>query len=201
MTQKVDYFDRIRVSKKRKEERPAHVACEWPGCTAAGAYRAPKKKRSEGEYHSFCLDHVKEYNKSYNYFEGMDDDAIAGYQKAAQTGHRPTWKLGQNSWAEYNGGKLRGSAFRKRARDPFNILGEDGEAPAAPRPRTVKTLERKALDALGLDETATSDQIKAQYKLLVKKFHPDANGGSRAMEDRFREIIQAYDLLRASGYC
>jgi DnaJ-class molecular chaperone len=65
----------------------------------------------------------------------------------------------------------------------------------------VKSLERKALDTLGLDDTATADQIKTQYKQLVKRFHPDANGGSRSMEDRFREIIQAYDLLRAAGYC
>jgi hypothetical protein len=201
MTGKVDYFDRIRVGKKRKEERPAQTACEWPGCSASGAYRAPKGARAEGQYHSFCLDHVKEYNRTYNYFAGMDDSAIAGFQKSAATGHRPTWKLGQNSWAEFNGGKLRSSAFRRAARDPFDILGDSGPAPEQPRKRMVKSLERKALDTLGLDDAATAEQIKTQYKLLVKRFHPDANGGSRAMEDRFREIIQAYDLLRAAGYC
>jgi len=201
MTGKVDYFDRIRVGKKRKDERPASVACEWPGCAAAGAYRAPKGRRAEGQYHSFCLDHVKDYNRTYNYFAGMDDDDIAGFQKSAATGHRPTWKLGQNSWAEFNGGKLRSSAFRRAARDPFDLLGGEAAAAEQPRKRMVRSLERKALDTLGLEESATADQIKTQYKLLVKRFHPDANGGSRAMEDRFREIIQAYDLLRAAGYC
>ena len=200
MTEKMDYFDRIRVGRKRTQERPAQVACEWPGCAAAGAYRAPKGRRAEGQYHAFCLDHVKAYNRTYNYFAGMDDDDIAGFQKSAATGHRPTWKLGQNSWAEFNGGKLRSNAFRRAARDPFDLLGGTA-APEPPRKRTVKSLERKALDTLGLDESATPDQVKTQYKLLVKRFHPDANGGSRAMEDRFREIIQAYDLLRAAGYC
>jgi hypothetical protein len=202
MTDKTDYFDRIRVSKRRKEERPAQAAaCEWPGCAAPGAYRAPKGRRAEGQYHSFCLDHVKEYNRTYNSFAGMDDDDIAGFQKSAATGHRPTWKLGENSWAEYNGGKLRSSAFPRAARDPFNLFNEAGQAAEPPKQRKVKSLERKALDTLGLDENASADQIKTQYKQLVKKFHPDANGGSRAMEDRFREIIQAYDLLRSSGYC
>ena len=69
------------------------------------------------------------------------------------------------------------------------------------RPRALLNGQRKALESLGLDEHATPEQVKAQYKALVKRFHPDANGGSRAMEDRFREIIQAYDRLKSSGFC
>jgi DnaJ-class molecular chaperone len=67
--------------------------------------------------------------------------------------------------------------------------------------RPVRNAERKALDTLGLEPGATADEIKAQYKSLVKRFHPDANGGSRAMEDRFREIVQAYDYLKTAGVC
>ena len=68
-------------------------------------------------------------------------------------------------------------------------------------PRALRNGQKKALESLGLDEHATPEQVKAQYKMLVKRFHPDANGGSRAMEDRFSEIIQAYDRLRSSGFC
>ena len=73
------------------------ATCGWPGCRAAGTHRAPKGRGRDGEYLFFCLDHVREYNHSYNYFAGMSDDEVAAWQKAAITGHRPTWKMGVGS--------------------------------------------------------------------------------------------------------
>ena len=67
--------------------------------------------------------------------------------------------------------------------------------------RPVRSTDLKSLHSMGLDETATPDQVKAQYKTLVKRLHPDANGGSRANEDKLREIIQAYGRLRETGFC
>jgi hypothetical protein len=197
------YFDSIRVKPRRREAERQAAPCQWPGCSQHGGYRAPKGRRAEGEYHDFCLEHVKEYNKTYNYFAGMDDEAVRGFQKADAIGHRPTWKLGENSWAELNGGRFRrnGSTARSSG-DAFGLFGDSTARPAAPLvPRALLNSQRKALDALGLDEHATPEQVKAQYKALVKRFHPDANGGSRSMEDRFREMIQAYDSLRSSGFC
>ena len=75
-------FDGIRV--KPEEDRRVRVdcpGCDWPGCRAASAHRAPKGRLREGEYWRFCLDHVREYNASYNFFAGMSDDAVARYQK------------------------------------------------------------------------------------------------------------------------
>ena len=202
MKQGSEYFDRIRIKRKRGGTEARSTACEWPGCAQQGGYRAPKGRSAEGEYHDFCLDHVKEYNRTYNYFAGMDDEAVRGFQKADATGHRPTWKLGQNSWAEFNGGRFRRSgAAPGRGADPFGLFGQGKAEAPAPERRQARVADLKALDALGLDENATPEQVKAQYKMLVKRFHPDANGGSRAMEDRFREIIQAYDRLRNSGFC
>ena len=90
-------FDRIRVKpdqdRRLKAERPA---CDWPGCGEGASHRAPKGRGQEKQYWCFCLDHVREYNHSYNFFAGMTDDAVARYQKDALTGHRPTWKLGLN---------------------------------------------------------------------------------------------------------
>jgi DnaJ domain len=196
-------FDSIRVKPDRPTADRHAGPCQWPGCSRIGGYPAPKGCRAEGEYHDFCLDHVKEYNKTYNYFAGMDDEAVRVFQRADATGHRPTWKLGQNSWAELNGGRLRRNGSNGRsARDPFGLFGNSTARPSdAPVPRALRNDQRKALDALGLDEHATPEQVKAQYKALVKRFHPDANGGSRAMEDRLREIIQAYDRLKSSGFC
>ena len=196
------YFDSIRVKPRQPDAEERASPCQWPGCARHGGYRAPKGRRAEGEYHDFCLDHVKEYNKTYNYFAGMDDEAVRVFQKADATGHRPTWKLGKNSWAELNGGRFRrGAANPKAGGDPYELFGSAARPESAPVPRALRNGQKKALESLGLDEHATPEQVKAQYKMLVKRFHPDANGGSRAMEDRFREIIQAYDRLKSSGFC
>src|SRR4029450_381301 len=67
--------------------------------------------------------------------------------------------------------------------------------------RKAKPLEAKALETLGLDTKATGKDIKARYKELVKRHHPDANGGDRGSEDRFRDVLQAYRVLKQAGLC
>lgn len=198
------YFDKIRV--KPGEERLARGRipnCEWPGCAKPGRHKAPKSRDQEGQFFHYCTEHVQQYNKTYNYFAGMKDDAVADFQKDARTGHRPTWKLGENAWATHNGVKKpRSGAFRhsRGFRDPFQLLGEDGK-PIAAKARSLRNGELKALHTLGLDETATAERAKTQYKTLVKRLHPDANNGSRANEDTLKAVIQAYDYLRSTGFC
>ena len=194
------YFDKIRVKPSADKILKDTVPnCEWPGCERPSRHKAPKGRGFEGQFFNYCTAHVQEYNKSYNYFNGMGDDAVRDWQKDAQTGHRPTWKLGQNSSA------IPGGARRKSAssmRDPFGLLGEGGtEKKDAPKKRSVRNAELKALHTLGLDETATGEQAKTKYKTLVKRLHPDANGGSRANEDTLKSVIQAYDYLKTSGFC
>ena len=200
------YFDGIRV--KPEEDRllrDKKPACEWPGCEGIGKHPAPKGRDSEGDYHYFCTTHVRQYNKQYNYFSGMQDPEIADWRKQDETGHRPTWKLGENSWATHNGGKKRRSGKARgeqTAADPFDLLNGQNRGTQPQRPsRSIKNAELKALHTLGLDETATGDKVKVQYKTLVKRLHPDANGGSRANEDKLREIIQAYDYLKKVKFC
>ena len=199
------YFDRIRV--KPEEDRLLRdqvPICEWPGCSALGKHLAPKGRDAEGDYHHFCVEHVRQYNKQYNYFSGMKDPEIEDWRRQSETGHRPTWRLGQNSWASHYGGRFRRG---KRAdtgefADPFDLMDERTRAGRTPgAARQPRNAELKALYTLGLDETATRDKVKLQYKTLVKRLHPDANGGSRANEDKLREIIQAYEYLRKAGYC
>ena len=192
------YFDKIRIKTgPNKKEPPAPTMCEWPGCEKPSRHKAPKGRGAEGQFHNYCTQHVQEYNKTYNYFEGMKDDAVAGFQKDAQTGHRPTWKLGQNSYANING-------MRRKARnvnDPFSMFTPQAENINAKLGRSLRRNEIKALNTLGLDETATAEKAKAQYKILVKRLHPDANAGSRENEDTLKAVIHAYDTLRASGFC
>ncbi len=198
------YFDRIRV--KPEEDRLLRdqvPECDWPGCKELGKFPAPKGRDAEGDYHKFCVEHVRQYNKQYNYFSGMKDPEIEDWRKQAETGHRPTWKLGQNSWATHNGGRFRSGrrTMEQDFADPFDMMSERLGGGRKPKPqRTVRKAELKALHALGLDETATRERVKEQYKTLVKRLHPDANAGSRDNEDKLREIIQAYDYLKKNGY-
>jgi hypothetical protein len=202
-------FDRIRVKPGQDRRlRTDTPACQWPGCTCSATHRAPKGRLREGEYWRFCLEHVREYNSSYNYFAGMSDDAVARFQKDSVTGHRPTWKLGLNGKQP---GARRGSTRRlhpdfETAADPFGFFGEDvGNGRARPdqthNGRMVRNAERKAFETLGLDAAASGPDIKARFKLLVKRHHPDANGGDRTCEDKLREIIQAYNYLKSAGLC
>lgn len=200
-------FDKIRIKRSCDEPKATtDPVCEAPGCRNAGLYRAPKGRKAEGQYWRFCMDHVRAYNATYNYFDGMNDAAVAAYQKDAVIGHRPTWTMGMNG----SGGRPEAKAAPERDwayTDPLGILRAEGvgahraRAEAEPpRPRRAPAI-RKALDVLGLDENVEPAAIKAQYKTLVKRFHPDANGGDRSFEDRLRDIIRAHDVLRAAGLC
>jgi len=191
-------FDRIRV--KPGEDRRIRAdmpACNWPDCRGGATHRAPKGRLREGEYWHFCLDHVREYNQSYNFFAGMSDAAVMAYQKDALTGHRPTWKMGTGK------GTMRPDvrAFGSHS-DPFGLFGEGvrAEQKARVETRPIRNAERKALETLGLEIDATSQQVKTRFKELVKRHHPDANGGDRSTEDRLVEIIQSYNYLKSVGF-
>jgi hypothetical protein len=202
-------FDRIRVKPDQDRRlRATCPGCEWPGCTSAATHRAPKGRTRERDYWRFCLEHVREYNQSYNFFSGMSEDAVATYQKDALTGHRPTWKLGSlggKSAKRPTSGRFHNEYGE--ADDPFEMFREFGSA----RPRgtsreeaqrrAVRNVERKAFHSLGLETDAARVEIKARFKELVKRHHPDANGGDRGSEDKLREIIEAYNYLKSAGYC
>jgi len=200
-------FDRIRVKRTRVEDSAPRAVrgCEWAGCDRPGTHRAPKGRGREGEYWHYCLDHVREYNANYNYFAGLSDDAVANYQKDAITGHRPTWRMGMNGGrrggAEAAGGAGTGFTWH----DPFGFFdAADSGAQARrelPEGRQVRNAERKAFETLGLEIDATAAEIKARFKVLVKRHHPDSHGGDRSYEDRLRAVIQAYNYLKTAGFC
>jgi curved DNA-binding protein CbpA len=199
------YFDKIRIEPGvARAAAPRARGCQMPGCGDPATHRAPKGRHAEGEYFWFCLDHVREYNKSYNYFSGMNDAAIQAFQKEAIVGHRPTWRMGVNASqneAPRPGGRAK-FGWQHAAKDPFELFGEGFQARGPePEKRRVHNMEARSLQTLGLDRTATAQEVKARYKVLVKRHHPDANGGDRSLEDRLREIIQAYSYLKSVGFC
>ncbi|MCC7251147.1 DnaJ domain-containing protein [Hyphomicrobium sp.] len=203
------YFDSIRVAPKREADKGAeekHPRCQWKGCDRPAPHRAPKGRGRDGEYFAFCVDHVREYNAAYNYFDGMSDAEVSDFQKDAMTGHRPTWKVGVNSWAHGTSARQSGAGGAGtggfRAHDPHGLFAERArqarEEPIVSR-RVLKPIEKKSLEALHLPETASKPEIKARFKELVKRHHPDSNGGDTRSADTLREIIQAYNYLKKAG--
>ncbi|MBR1123339.1 DnaJ domain-containing protein [Bradyrhizobium lablabi] len=203
------FFDSIRIkpnklsAKAQARANEESAMCEWAGCQNKGPHRAPKGRENSREYWHFCLNHVREYNQSYNFFQGMNAEAVARYQKDALTGHRPTWKMGANTSAK---GKTGAAEEFDGAADPFHMFSElngrgrwrpgPGASQAKAETRKVMNAERKALQVMGLAPGATLEIVKAKYKALVKQHHPDANGGDRSTEDRLIEIIKAYNYLK-----
>jgi curved DNA-binding protein CbpA len=175
-------FDSIRIKPrgKAKAEKPKVEVrvCDWDGCEKKAEHRAPKGRDQEGEFHWFCLEHVQEYNKNYNYFSGMNDEDLTKYQKASMTGHRPTWEWGRNGKADTvkkrRGPKPTASGKPRRpwaddtGSDPFGLFGDAGEAAEKTRrkTRTVGNAARKSFSTLGLDTDADAEAIKARFKDL-----------------------------------
>lgn len=198
-------FDSIRVSGKRNTSSKRETAppCQWKGCNKPGPHRAPQGRGREGQFYNFCIDHVRQYNNSYNYFDGMSDVEVEDFRKDALTGHRPTWKTGANAWAQGERSSERDAEAASRVgpgvvRGP-RVYRSSRSATAPQYSRSLKPLERKSLRVLDLKEDASKDDIKGRFKELVKLHHPDANGGDSRSEEKLREIIQAYNYLKQAG--
>jgi DnaJ domain len=197
-------FDSIRVAGKRgtTPTRDTSPPCQWKGCDKPGPHRAPMGRGRDGEYYNFCVDHVRQYNHSYNYFDGMSDVEVDEFRKDAITGHRPTWKSGANAWAHGTRDTSRTAEAAERvaatARGP-RVYRSSRTATAPDYRRQLKPLERKSLRTLDLTDEAGKEQIKSRFKELVKLHHPDANGGDSRSEEKLREIIQAYNYLKQAG--
>ncbi len=204
------FFDSIRVKPdKDRLLRDRYSDCDWQGCREPGRYPAPQGRGRDGQYFNFCLAHVRQYNKSYNYFSGMSNDEVSSYQKNTITGHRPTWSMGVNPTLRNGGtgddhqGQPRGFKMRFDAQDAFGFFypSEQSERTRTDARRPIRNVERKCLNALDLSETADAAEIKTRFKTLVKRHHPDANEGASGSEEKLREVIQAYNYLKQAGLC
>jgi hypothetical protein len=167
----------------------ARHACEHPGCAEAGLFRAPRD-RTLREFLWFCLPHVRAYNAAWDYYKGMGPNEIEAHLRADTAWQRPTWPLGRLGGA--------GRFDPEILRDPLGVL--NAEAPTARRrAREAEQAPpelRAALDLLGLAWPLDQAELRARYKDLAKRYHPDATGGDRAAEDRLKDINRAYSLLK-----
>jgi hypothetical protein len=165
-------------------------ACSVPGCNAPGEHRAPRSRDNLDEFYWFCLEHVREYNKSWNYCRGMSETQIEREIRNDTVWRRPTWRLGSQTAAHRRfEAEWHAHGFGFRPEDEAHPQDGDGRSAAG-------TAEQKALRCMDLVPPVTLTQLTARYKELVKQFHPDANGGDRTAEERLKDINDAYRTLR-----
>lgn len=182
--------------------KPGEKRCDWPGCIAAGAAKAPKSREMLNEHYWFCQPHAGQYNKNWNFFAGMSDGEVAQAQAARATGDRPTWAF-RASRLSREAAAFAAKMGAGKASDPFGIFGAKAREAAkaakmADHERRLGRLERRALDELDLEVDADPAMVRHRYAELVKKFHPDSNGGDRSAEARLQRVLRAYRTLKAA---
>jgi len=176
--------------------KPGERSCDHPGCRQPGVARAPKSRDLLDEHYWFCQPHAAEYNRGWNFFAGMSEEQIRARQATETvTGGRPTWsfKAGRGSR------EAAAAASRGFFRDAFGIFSQDkarSEAEKAAYDKRLGRLERIALADLDLDATADAPKIRRRYTELLKRCHPDANGGDRSTENKLQRVIKAFRTLR-----
>lgn len=160
--------------------------CDVPGCEAPGEYRAPRSRRALREWRWFCLEHVRAYNAAWDYYRGMSPDQIEAELRSDIAWQRPTWPLGRLGRTEWQH-----SSGLEEALADF-VIRSAHRSPAESAPAELK----EHLAALELAWPVTLEAVKARYKELAKRHHPDANGGDVDAGERFKAINLAYATLR-----
>lgn len=170
-----------------------------PDCEESGEFRAPGPRSpgfdGPGEYRWFCLDHIRAFNAGYDFFDGMSAEEIFAAQSPIHGWERETRAFsptagidGAPRWADY-ADPLKAISARARLRRPAGR--KDG--------RIVTPDERRALEVLGLSLDAGRRELRTRYSQLVRKYHPDRNGGDRIFEVRLQAVVEAYQLLRQAA--
>jgi DnaJ domain len=171
----------------------ARARCAVPGCTAAGEFKAPLQPANfdgPGAWLFLCLDHVREHNAKYNYFDGMSPEEITRVQSPLAGWDRPSRRFAASgadpppAWSDFA--------------DPLDAISSRFRLNRNRTPSRFSEPERRALSVLGLGEDADRHKLRQHYSALVRRFHPDKNGGDRSHEAQLREVIEAYQLLRKS---
>lgn len=171
--------------------------CKAPKPFAARSIRVPGQREAEEDNYWFCQRHAAEYNRTYDFFDGMTESEITAFQASASFGHKPTWRFGGGPvGAAGRAAHFNNPRSWRGARDwLYNGPGSGSAQPVRERTR----LQIRALDEMGLSHSAAPAVIRERYGVLVKQYHPDSNGGDRSMEHRLSIVIRAFKALKASG--
>ncbi len=172
------------------QAQPDQCACEMPGCPESGDHKAPKH-RGLNEYYQFCILHVREYNKAWNFFYGMAEHEVQDHMNKARYGDRPTW--------QYSGDGTEEDILRNSANAEYHHSDSaKQEQSNAGRYSGIQHSgpEMEALALMGLEPPIDLDEIKKRYKEMAKKYHPDLNQGCKKSEEVLKHINMAYTILK-----
>ncbi len=163
------------------------IICDWENCKELGKYKAPLEKDNSKKYRLLCLEHIRLFNKKWNYFENMSQDEIEYFIKSDITWHKST-KSFSSSDNFFN------ILWSNALEDKLNIFNSSDFKNF--KKSKISQAEKDAFDIMELNYDAKMDEIQKKFKLLVKKYHPDKNNGSKKYEDKLKKITLAYSELR-----
>ena len=164
--------------------------CDWNNCKELGEYRAPIERDNSKKFRMLCLKHVKEFNKNWNYFSGMNDNQIMNFLKSDMTWHKPTqsFSSSDNFFKVLWNNTLKDEFDNKKIKSDYNYM----------RQFKFDNKDIKAFEILGLSVGMKWMKIQKKFKTLVKKFHPDMNLGNKKYEEKLKLITLAYTQLKTT---
>ena len=163
--------------------------CDEKNCKEPGEFFAPKSPNSSEKY-LFCSKHIKLYNKRWNFFAGKSQNEIYEFQKNDIYEGKPTKPFSTGSASKIN--------FE------FNIIFDTQKLKFRKKRKGFENKENysfneqieNSLIILKLEPNFSEDQLKARYKKLVKKYHPDVKNNINNKEKKMKEINKAYKTLQ-----
>ena len=162
--------------------------CEWKNCKESGQFKAPLEKDNSKNYKWLCQEHIKLFNKSWNYFEGMSQNEIEDFLKSDLTWHRPTQKFASSD-------NFFNILWNNALSDKFNFFKQE-EIINNLKNRKLSEKDKDAFRIMELEFNVEWPVIQKKFKMLVKKLHPDRNSGNKQYEDKLKKITLAYSHLR-----
>jgi hypothetical protein len=166
------------------------IICDWDNCKNQGQYKAPVKKDNSKNFRLLCLDHIKIFNKKWNYFADMNDQEIEFFVKSDLTWHKATKSFGSSE-------NFFNILWNNALEDKLNIFKSSNFTEF--KKNRLNDTDKDALDIMELKYDAKWEEIQKKFKTLVKKYHPDKNLGSKKYEDKLKKITLAYSQLKKIG--
>ena len=161
--------------------------CEWTNCKEFGKFKAPTEKDNSKKFKLLCDKHIKLFNKSWNYFEGMSENEITNFLKSDVTWHRPTQQFGSPD-------NFFNILWNNALNDKFKIF-KDEKIKNINKIQLCKK-DKDAFSVMGLSFSSDFMAVRKKFKILVKRFHPDKHAGDKVYEDKLKKITMAYSHLK-----